>query len=344
MAMGLRFRRTLKIAPGLRLNFNKNSIGLSIGPRGAKYTINSSGRRTASVGIPGTGLYYSESVGGGRRRSEAEEAAITAEANLGSRPGFFAPGSEKAFYKFADNYLRRDSNKSFAELNSEADRLRTEFPKLAPFIDFLMVGPTARVNAKDALAICERLYANDDLILEHPIATKYFDEFTANLPIARGITLTTDYNNNFLTFSYSEILQALGQPEKALEVIQRAKESEFKDVAILDIYISLKKYEEIIADTDDLENKDDLSAIKLVFRAIAMRELGDHEIAIEIFKSVTNRRSRSEDIRTFALYERALTYEKIGKKANAIKDLQKILSINYDDNGAREKLDQLKES
>jgi lipoprotein NlpI len=75
-----------------------------------------------------------------------------------------------------------------------------------------------------------------------------------------------------------------------------------------------------------------------------MRELGDHEIAIEIFKSVTNRRSRSEDIRTFALYERALTYEKIGKKANAIKDLQKILSINYDDNGAREKLDQLKES
>jgi len=70
--MAFRFRRTLKIAPGLRLNFNKNSVGLSIGPRGAKYTINSSGRRTASVGIPGSGLSYSESVGGGKRSRERD--------------------------------------------------------------------------------------------------------------------------------------------------------------------------------------------------------------------------------------------------------------------------------
>lgn len=342
MVMGLRFRRTLKIAPGLRLNFNKNSVGLSIGPRGAKYTINSSGRRTASVGIPGTGLYYTESVGGGRRRSESEEAANSADANLGSTPGFFSVGSEKAFYQFADNFLRRDSNKTFAEINAEADRLRSEYPKLAPFIDFLMVAPTASVNAKDALVICERLYQNDDSFLEHPIAVKYFDEFTVNLPIARGITFTTDYNNNFLTYSYSEILQALGQPEKALEVIERARESEFKDVAILDLFIALKKYEDVIMETDDLENSDDLSAIKLVFRAIAMRELGDDAIAIETFKSVTNKRARSKDIRTFALYERALTYEKIGKKAMAIKDLQKILSLNYDDKAAREKLEKLK--
>ena len=70
--MGLRFRRTLKIAPGLRLNFNKNSVGLSIGPRGAKYTINSSGRRTASVGIPGSGIYYTESAGGGKRTTQRD--------------------------------------------------------------------------------------------------------------------------------------------------------------------------------------------------------------------------------------------------------------------------------
>ena len=53
-----RFRRSVKIAPGLRLNINKKSVGMSAGVRGARYSINSSGRRTSSVGIPGTGLSY----------------------------------------------------------------------------------------------------------------------------------------------------------------------------------------------------------------------------------------------------------------------------------------------
>ena len=63
----LRFRRSVKIAPGLRLNINKRSVGLSAGPRGARYSINSSGRRTRSVGLPGTGLGYRSQTGGRRR-------------------------------------------------------------------------------------------------------------------------------------------------------------------------------------------------------------------------------------------------------------------------------------
>lgn len=59
--MGFRFRKSIKICKGVRLNFNKNSVGLSIGGKGYCYTINSKGRRTAHVGIPGTGLSYSVS-------------------------------------------------------------------------------------------------------------------------------------------------------------------------------------------------------------------------------------------------------------------------------------------
>jgi Protein of unknown function (DUF4236) len=65
-----RFRRSMKVAPGVRLNFNKKSLGMSVGPRGARYSINSSGRRTRSVGIPGTGLSYRSQSGGS---SSAEE-------------------------------------------------------------------------------------------------------------------------------------------------------------------------------------------------------------------------------------------------------------------------------
>ena len=47
--MGLRFRKSIKIAPGVKINFNKKSISATVGTRGAHYTVNSKGKRTASV-------------------------------------------------------------------------------------------------------------------------------------------------------------------------------------------------------------------------------------------------------------------------------------------------------
>lgn len=56
--MGFRFRKSIKIAPGVRLNFGKKSVGISAGVKGARVSVNSSGRVTKSVGIPGTGISY----------------------------------------------------------------------------------------------------------------------------------------------------------------------------------------------------------------------------------------------------------------------------------------------
>lgn len=61
--MGFRFRKSMKIAPGVHLNFNKGSTSVTFGGKGAKYTVSSSGKKTASVGLPGTGISYSETVG-----------------------------------------------------------------------------------------------------------------------------------------------------------------------------------------------------------------------------------------------------------------------------------------
>lgn len=67
--MGLRFRKSVKIAPGVRVNFSKKGVGMSMGTKGARYSVHSSGRRTTSFGIPGTGLSYVSSKGGGRKKS-----------------------------------------------------------------------------------------------------------------------------------------------------------------------------------------------------------------------------------------------------------------------------------
>ena len=66
--MGFRFRKSVKIAPGVRLNIGKKSVGISAGIKGARVSVNSSGRKTTTVGLPGTGLSYSktEKIGGSK--------------------------------------------------------------------------------------------------------------------------------------------------------------------------------------------------------------------------------------------------------------------------------------
>jgi hypothetical protein len=65
--MGLRFRKSFKIAPGIRMNVGKKGVGVSFGGPGLRYTIHSSGRKTSTVGIPGSGLSYSTTSGTGKK-------------------------------------------------------------------------------------------------------------------------------------------------------------------------------------------------------------------------------------------------------------------------------------
>ena len=55
--MGFRFRRSVKILPGIRLNFGERGVSTSIGVRGAHVTLGKTGIRT-TVGLPGSGLSF----------------------------------------------------------------------------------------------------------------------------------------------------------------------------------------------------------------------------------------------------------------------------------------------
>jgi hypothetical protein len=54
----LRARRSIKIAPGVKINLNKKSASVTVGTKGAHYTASTNGTRTKTAGIPGTGLSY----------------------------------------------------------------------------------------------------------------------------------------------------------------------------------------------------------------------------------------------------------------------------------------------
>ena len=56
--MGLRFRKIFSIIPGVRLNVSKSGVSTSLGGHGATVNVGTNGKRTVTVGIPGTGLSY----------------------------------------------------------------------------------------------------------------------------------------------------------------------------------------------------------------------------------------------------------------------------------------------
>ncbi|MGE0705496.1 MAG: DUF4236 domain-containing protein [Vicinamibacterales bacterium] len=86
--MGWRFRRSFKVAPGIRLNVGKTGVtSVSVGGRGARVTFGKRGVRQ-TVSLPGTGLSFSQSLSSSRprpSRASADDTPLVAE-NPSQRP------------------------------------------------------------------------------------------------------------------------------------------------------------------------------------------------------------------------------------------------------------------
>lgn len=58
--MGLRFRKSVTLCKGVKLNFSKSGTSITLGQKGFRKTISSTGKVTTTIGIPGTGIYYTD--------------------------------------------------------------------------------------------------------------------------------------------------------------------------------------------------------------------------------------------------------------------------------------------
>lgn len=90
--MGLRFRKSFKVAPGVKLNLNKKSTSVTFGGKGAHYTVSSTCKKTKSVGIPGTGLYYTETSSGNK---DSDPPPLPPEGNPGLNTSPDNPNNKK---------------------------------------------------------------------------------------------------------------------------------------------------------------------------------------------------------------------------------------------------------
>jgi len=81
--MGLRFRRSFKLAPGLRINLSKSGASLSIGGPGMTMNVGH-GQVGATLGLPGTGVFYRTTRSVRRLASDASERSQQPDAGDGS--------------------------------------------------------------------------------------------------------------------------------------------------------------------------------------------------------------------------------------------------------------------
>jgi hypothetical protein len=63
--MGFRFRRSVRLFPGLRINLSKSAPSISVGAPGHMVNIGEQGTR-ATIGAPGTGVSYRTPTSRGR--------------------------------------------------------------------------------------------------------------------------------------------------------------------------------------------------------------------------------------------------------------------------------------
>ena len=69
--MGFRFRKSIKILPGVKLNVGKKSVGVSIGGKYGGVSVNSKSGVRVRASVPGTGISYSEKIADAPHKSTA---------------------------------------------------------------------------------------------------------------------------------------------------------------------------------------------------------------------------------------------------------------------------------
>lgn len=65
--MAWKYRKRIKIAPGVTINVSRSGESTTIGPKGASVNIGKNGTYL-NTGIPGTGIYDRKRIGGGTNR------------------------------------------------------------------------------------------------------------------------------------------------------------------------------------------------------------------------------------------------------------------------------------
>jgi tetratricopeptide (TPR) repeat protein len=323
--MGFRMRKSMKVAPGVRLSVSKSGVGASVGGKGARVSAHSSGRRTTTVGsgvVPG--VYYQTSKGGGSRAA-AEQIAPPSP----KKPGMFAPKGEKELYKA----IKAQDVKAIKSVAVYHADFRLPSYSLAG----LMLLTDEPAEAEQLLS---EAFATGKDPAEDEFVSSYL-RTRLELSLAQGVTAELPVNRDAVGLALAELKQDHGDLEGAIDVVEQLEPTTYAAVSLAELYSQTERWDDVIELTEGMKNEDDASALLCVFRGQAFRQQGFHDAAHEALKEALRSKSRAAPIRHMALAERAQNYLAQGKKAMARKDLERILAEDSTYEGIRDQLAEL---
>ena len=136
--MGFRFRRSVRLFPGVRLNFSRSGISTTVGVRGATVTMGPRGSHL-NVGIPGTGLSFQQPLTPtltplrttGPRPSSIPSPVPSNQMPLGPPPAIARLAGEitSAPNQQLTSVSLRELRDLLAEAYQESQRLKSQIPE-----------------------------------------------------------------------------------------------------------------------------------------------------------------------------------------------------------------------
>jgi len=323
--MGFQARKSFKVMPGVRMTVSKGGISTSAGVRGARVTRTASGRVTRTVGVPGSGMSHTKTIGGSART----QSAPAPSAPEPPKPGFTAPKWDKELHKaLAQNNLQ------------DLPRIASTYPEVQ-FVAGALEGLAAVGEGREdrALTILQWVWEHGGHVEDHPFATKYLTASTVTVGVAQGVEASIPFGRDAVGLALVELLQDNGDVASAITVAEGLDPSQIAAVSLAELYVESLRYNDVVDLTTGIQNQDDASALLVTFRGLALRELGHHTAAREALKEALKSKARDAGIRHLALLERSRSYQAENKNAQARKDLERILAADSNFPGIREAID-----
>lgn len=340
--MSVRFRRSIGLGKGVRLNVNKGSLGMSFGVRGARYSVNTSGRTTRSVGIPGTGLYSVSSSGGGRGRAQTRAAPnrgyaqvppaamTTITPELAERfipkPSFLASGPEKRFREGVVAYLQQnwETAAHLFEQTVQADSRNVSD-------DYFLGASYTRMKQYGGAAACFERVVASDIGLPDALMQRYVPgTLEMQLPITERITVSVGFDSIGATLVLAELYQELGRREEAIGLAQRLLDVLPDDalrLSLADLLYDDDDFQGLVELTQGVENRDDVTLATLHLRAKALANEGLVAPAAELLSACLRRTAgRDPELLKEIRYNRAEAYELLGDVKRAKADWSKLVA------------------
>jgi tetratricopeptide (TPR) repeat protein len=337
--MAFRFWRRVRLAPGVTLNLSKSTASLSLGPRGAKYTISPRGNR-ATAGLPGTGLFYTVHDRQRAGRGGAAPAPFVPQHGR-LRLGFFqrlmTPAEEKRFIDGIRALNDGDQDAAVAALEEAGD-----LPDAAWMAGMIRM---RREEFKRARAHFEHALAN--LGDSGALFAKYEIAAQASLPITSDIFAHVFPRERGTRLALVEIAQLEGRQTDAMGHIERLMKIDASDPVVLlsfaeqalDTPDDRALIDRVVRATVHVENATPVDTAILLYRGRAFAALGMPDAAIDVFTMANRRRKdRPATLLHQIRYDRAVLYDQLGRTAQARREFERIYAENMDFEDVRSKL------